>query len=229
MDFKAIIEKMTQEHAAVVQGEIDRLNGEVTKASTLLATVTAEKDTVVQDLAKAKDDLKTANDNLACAKSELDTLKAGGAAFDEEEILKAMPEAAKTVYLKMKAQKEAAEETVRKAKETEEEAQAIAKAANLKALPIEQTKLVGILKNCSKELFDVLTSVNAAMEGVVLGEVGKSRPGAASASSDAAWSKIEAKADDIIKSKGVSKAKAIAQAVEENPDLYKEYLKGGAN
>ena len=34
---------------------------------------------------------------------------------------------------------------------------------------------------------------------------------------------------EIIKTKGISKAKAITQAVDENPDLYKEYLKGGAN
>jgi seryl-tRNA synthetase len=229
MDLKAIIEKLTPEHASVVQAEITRLSGEITKANDTINILTAEKDATVQDLAKAKDDLKAANEGLANAKSELDTLKAGGTNLDEEETIKAMPESARVIFQKMKAQKEAAEESVRKAKEAEEHATAVAKAAELKALPIEQDKLVGLLKNCSNELFEVLTTVNAAMDGTVLGEVGKGKPGAASASGDAAWAKIEAKADEIVKAKGISKAKAISQAVNDNPDLYKEYLKGGAN
>jgi chromosome segregation ATPase len=230
MELKDIIAKMTPEHAAVVQAEIDRLSGEVTKTKESVTTLTTDKDATTQALAKAKDDLKTANDELALAKSELDTLKAGSTAFDEEETLKSMPEAARELFTKMKAQKDAAEETVRKAKEAEANAQAIAKASELKALPIEQEKLVGVLKGCSPELLEVLTTINAAVDGTVLGEVGKNKPGsAAGATGDAAWAKIEAKALEIAKTKGVSKAKAISQAVDENPDLYKEYLKGGAN
>ena len=121
------------------------------------------------------------------------------------------------------------EEAVRKAKEAEAQAEAIAKAAELKALPVEQKKLVGILKGCSKELLEVLTAINSAVDGTVLGEVGKNKPGLAAASADAAWAKIEAKALEIAKAKGISKAKAVSLAVDENPELYKEYLKGGAN
>ena len=223
MDIKEIIEKMSPEHAAVVQAELDKLGTDVTKAKEDCAAAQEEA-------SKAAEDLKTANEDLATAKAELDTLKqAGSTAFDEEETLKAMPEAAKAYFVKMKAQKELAEEALRKSKEAEEDAKAIAKAAELKALPVEQTKLVGVLKNCSPELLEVLTTVAAAIDSTVLGEVGKSKPGDASAKGTDAWSKIEAKADEIAKAKSISKAKAITQAVEENPELYKEYLQGGAN
>ena len=60
---------------------------------------------------------------------ELDKLKdSGTAAFDETETMKSMPESVKTAYLKMKQQKDAAEEAIRKAKLAEDEAKAFAKA-----------------------------------------------------------------------------------------------------
>lgn len=229
MELKDIIAKMNPEHAAVVQAEIDKLSGEITKAKESIDALTTERDSAKEDLKKAMGDLKTANEDLAKAKAELEALKANDAASNEEDIIKAMPEEARALYIKMKAQKEAAEEAIRKAKEAEAQATAIAKAAELKAIPIEQDKLVGILKGASPELLEVLTAINSAIESTVLGEVGKRSPGQASSSSEEAWAKIEAKAAEIAKAKGISKAKAISQAVEENPDLYKEYLQGGAN
>lgn len=229
MELKDIIAKMKPEHAAVVQAEIDNLSSEVAKAKESVAALTIERDSTKEALEKAMGDLKTANEELAKAKEELKALKANDAASNEEDIIKAMPEEARALYIKMKAQKEAAEEAIRKAKEAEAQATAIAKAAELKAIPIEQDKLVGILKGASPELLEVLTAINSAIESTVLGEVGKRSPGQASSSSEEAWAKIEAKAAEIAKAKGISKAKAISQAVEENPDLYKEYLQGGAN
>lgn len=229
MELKDIIAKMNPEHAAVVQAEIDKLSGEVTKAKESIDALTTERDSAKEVLKKAIGDLKVANEDLAKAKSELDTLKADTAASDEEDIIKAMPEEARALFTKMKAQKEAAEEAIRKAKEAEAQATAIAKAAELKAIPIEHDKLVGILKGASPELLEVLTAINSAIDSTVLGEVGKRAPGQASSSSEEAWAKIEAKASEIAKAKGISKAKAISQAVDENPDLYKEYLQGGAN
>jgi len=229
MELKDIIAKMIPEHAAVVQSEIDNLSSEVTKAKESVAALTIERDSAKEALEKVMGDLKTANEELAKAKAELEALKANDAASNEEDIIKAMPEEARALYAKMKAQKEAAEEAIRKAKEAEAQATAIAKAAELKAIPIEQNKLVGILKGASPELLEVLTTINSAIESTVLGEVGKRSPGQASSSSEEAWAKIEAKAAEIAKAKGISKAKAISQTVEENPDLYKEYLQGGAN
>ena len=251
MDIKEILSKMKPEHSAVIQAELDKLSGEVTKTKEDLATVTTECSTAKQDLEKAKEDLKAANEGKEKAESELETLKAKEseececdgeadengmckvcgkpkkkAAFDEEETLKSMPAAARAMFIKMRTQKEAAEEEVRKAKDAEAQAEAVAKAAELKALPIETDKLVGVLKNCSTEMVDVLTTIKAAIEGTVLDEVGKSNPGSKGAD---AWAKIEAKADEIAKRDNVTKQKAVSIAIKENPDLYKEYLQGGAN
>lgn len=225
MDVKEILMKMTPEHASVVQAEIDRLAGDITKANDNITTLTTEKDATAQDLAKAKEELdaiKAEQEEEEKKKKEDEDEK------DEEEIIKSMPETARNMFAKMKEQKEAAEEKVRKAKEQEEENEAVAKAQNLKALPIEQEKLVGVLKNCSPEILEVLTSVNKALVDTTLTEVGKSNAKDNPAGT-AAWDAIENKAAEIAKSKGLSKAKAISQAVEENPDLYKEYLEGGAN
>lgn len=251
MDIKEILSKMKPEHSSVIQAELDKLSGDVMKAKEDLATVTTERDTATQDLEKAKEDLKAANEDKEKAESELETLKASmpdecdcdgeadengtckvcgkpkkKAAFDEEETLKSMPAAARAVFIKMRTQKEAAEEEVRKAKDAEKQAEAVAKAAELKALPIETEKLVGVLKSCSADMVDVLTTINAAIEGTVLDEVGKSNVGNKGAD---AWSKIEAKADEIAKRDSVTKQKAVSIAIKENPELYKEYLQGGAN
>lgn len=251
MDIKEILSKMKPEHSSVIQAELDKLSGDVMKAKEDLATVTTERDTATQDLEKAKEDLKAANEDKEKAESELETLKASmpdecdcdgeadengmckvcgkpkkRVAFDEEETLKSMPAAARAVFIKMRTQKEAAEEEVRKAKDAEAQAEAVAKAAELKALPIETDKLVGVLKNCSADMVDVLTTINAAIEGTVLDEVGKSNAGSKGAD---AWSKIEAKADEIAKRDSVTKQKAVSIAIKENPELYKEYLQGGAN
>lgn len=251
MDIKEILSKMKPEHSSVIQAELDKLSGDVMKAKEDLATVTTERDTATQDLEKAKKDLKAANEDKEKAESELETLKASmpdecdcdgeadengmckvcgkpkkKAAFDEEETLKSMPAAARAVFIKMRTQKEAAEEEVRKAKDAEKQAEAVAKAAELKALPIETEKLVGVLKSCSADMVDVLTTINAAIEGTVLDEVGKSNAGSKGAD---AWSKIEAKADEIAKRDSVTKQKAVSIAIKENPELYKEYLQGGAN
>lgn len=251
MDIKEILSKMKPEHSAVIQAELDKLSGDVTKAKENLATVTTERDTATQNLEKAKEDLKAANEGKEKAESELKTLKAmqpdectcdgeadengmckvcgkpkKKAAFDEEETLKSMPAAARAMFIKMRTQKEAAEGEVRKAKDAEKQAEAVAKAAELKALPIETEKLVGVLKNCSTDMVDVLTTINAAIEGTVLDEVGKGNAGSNGAD---AWAKIEAKADDIAKRDNVTKQKAVSIAIKENPELYKEYLQGGAN
>lgn len=244
MDVKEILSKMKPEHASVIESAIN-------KAKEDLATVTAERDTAQQELAKAKEDLGAANTELANKASEIETLKAkgctkkyneetckecdkresckkaaSGTGFDEEETMKSMPEAARELFAKMKAQKEAAEEELRKSKDAEQQAEAVAKAAQLKALPVESEKLVQVIKGCSSELMDVLSTINAAIEGTVLGEFGKSNTNTSGAD---AWSKIEAKAEEVAKRDGVTKQKAVSIAIKENPDLYKEYLQGGAN
>lgn len=250
MDFEEILSKMKPEHAEVIQKAFDAKDADLSKAREDLSA--AQNSITDKDTA-----LTEANDALAKANAELETLKAKGdscscdgeadengtckscgkpkksAAFDETETLKAMPEAARAMFLKMRAQKEAAEEQVRKSNEEKAEAEAVAKAASLKAIPVEQEKLVGILKSCTPEVAELLVTINKAIESTVLDEVGKNvgngaaLAGSASAS-DEAWSKLEKKAEEIAKRDSVTKEKAMATVITENPELYREYLNGGA-
>lgn len=223
MDVKEILSKMKPEHAAVIEDAIG-------KAKTEATTAMSEKETAQAELTKAKEDLAAAlkeNEILKAKQKECgENSKKDEASFDEEETMKSMPEPVRQMFAKMKAQKEAAEEELRKSKEAEIQSEAVAKAAQLKALPVKTEKLVEVLKGCSPELLDMLTTINAAIEGTVLDEVGKSA--GVSAGADA-WSKIEAKAEEVAKRDNVTKQKAVSIAIKENPDLYKEYLQGGAN
>lgn len=242
MELTEILSKMKPEHAEVIQAELNAKDAAISKAAT--------------DLADSETALNTANEALANANAELETYKAKNAycecdgeagedgvcascgkpkksaAFDETETLKSMPEAARAMFEKMRMQKEAAEEAVRKANEEKAEAAAVAKAASLKALPVEQEKLVGILKSCTADVADLLTTINSAIEASVLSEVGKNAGNGASTgalnTSDDAWSKLEAKAAEIAKRDSVTIEKAMSKALDENPELYREYLNGGA-
>lgn len=249
MDFEAILGLMKPEHASVIKGVIEAKDADIAKAR-------GDLDTVSQNLAGKEVELGEANEALAKANAEIETLKAksdycecGGetdedgkcsachkpkksASFDETETLKSMPEPMRSMFLKMRAQKEAAEEEVRKANEEKAETAAVAKAASLKALPVEQSKLVSILKSCTPEVADLLTTINAAIETTVLEEVGKNKGNGAATgtpvTSDEAWQELEKKANDIAKRDGITVEKAMGKAVSENPELYHKYLNGGA-
>lgn len=248
MDFKEILSKMKPEHAGVVQAAFDAMDADLTKAR-------ADLDVANQSIADKDVELGAANEALAKANTELETLKAKqhcecdgeagedgickscgklkkSASFDETETLKSMPEGVRAMFEKMRAQKEAAEAEVRKAAEREAEAAAVAKAASMKAIPVEQEKLVGILKSCTPEVAELLETISKAIEATVLDEVGKNRGNGATdavpGTSDEAWNKLEKKAEEIAKRDNVTKEKAMATALDENPELYREYLNGGA-
>lgn len=245
MGYEDILELLKPEHAEVIKQAFAEKEADLSKAREDLEAANIANGNKETELAEA-------NAELAKAKGEIEVLKSKhcecdgeekdgicevcgkpkkSASFDETETLKSMPEAARELFLKMRAQKEAAEEQVRKANEEKAEADAIAKAASLKAIPVEQEKLVGILKNCSTEIVELLTTINSAIEATVLDEVGKNRGNGAgthaASSSDEAWNKLEQAANEIAKRDSVTKEKAMSKALDEYPELYREYLNGG--
>lgn len=228
MDINEILSKMKPEHASVIQGALDTAAADLKKSNDERDEAIKERDEALRERDDAKEELAATDEELKQTKEELDAAKANdsAAAFDETETMKSMPPEVRSIFEKMKLQKETAEEELRKSREAEKTAEAISKAKELKAIPYEQEKLVDIIKNADAAVLDLLSVVNAAIEGTVLDEVGKSSTGASGAD---AWAKIEAKADEIAKRDSITKAKATAVAIKENPGLYKEYLQGGAN
>lgn len=247
MDLNGILSQLKPEHAEVVEKALSKAAEDTKAANDALEDVIKAKEAAEQNLSDTQAKLDEANDALAKANTELDTLKAKEtcecdgededgvckvcgkpkkkAAFDETETLKSMPAEVRAIFEKEREKREAAENELRKAREAEAEAEAVAKAAELKSIPVEQEKLVGIIKSASPEVLEILTTANAAIESAVLGEVGKSHTD----SGVDAWAAIDAKADEIVKRDSVTKQKAISIAIKENPQLYTEYLQGGAN
>jgi hypothetical protein len=244
MDLQEILSKMKPEHAEVVKNALDASNTSLNEAKAATEAVTKERGKAIEDLNAANEKIASIEkkleekhpDDCDCEecqarrnKAAKDKASSGNASFDQTETFKSMPKEVQDYLSTIKAQKEAAEAELRKSREEAAEAAAIAKAASLKAIPVEQEKLVNILKTATPEIIDLLEVVNGAIEGTVLGEIGKTASGSSDSNSADAWSKIESKADELSKSNNISKAKAVSEVIRTNPDLYREYLEGGAN
>ena len=250
MDVQEILSKMKPEHSKIIQAALDASAASLKEAKDSVASITKACDeantaleTTKKELEETKkelEDLKASGDGkddehpadcdcpeCQAKRAEKDRKSSGNASFDSTETFKSLPVEAREYLTTLKTQKEAAEAELRKSREEKVEAEAIAKAQSLKAIPVDQDKLVGILKTATPELIELLEVINGAIEGTVLGEVGKSSSGGASNAD--AWSKIEAKAEELAKSSNISKAKAVSEVIRDNPDLYREYLEGGAN
>lgn len=218
MTLEEILAKMKPEHAKVIQDELAKAKQAADNAEKKLQTVTEE-------LEKVKADYKAATEELESVKKS----KKGEQQPDFEEVIKGLDPTVQELFKSLKAQKEAAEELARQAAEEKRNQEALAKAKELKALPVEESKLVEVMKGITPEVYEILKAANKALEDAGLfDEIGKSRTHNPS-TSDEAWQRIEKKAEEIAAQENVSKAKAISLVIKRHPDLYREYLKGGAN
>lgn len=213
MDFNEIISKLKPEHAEIIQAELAKAKTEVPEE-------------IAKELSDTKVELESTKVELEKFKTEVNKSKEPAKEDDFEEVLKSLDPAVQKVFKSMQAQKEAAEQVAKQLNAQKEEEEAIEKAKTLKALPVEEEKLVQVVKGVSDEVYEILKSAAKVLEeSEIFEEVGKGKSGAGSTD---AWSKIEKKADEIAKRDGVTKEKAIGVVINENPELYKEYLSGGA-
>ena len=239
MNYESILKSLKPEHAAVVEAEVAKAKEALDTANQTIVEKEASIEALntkvaeLEEAAKKKpckkeDDMDDNDDKCdgSCNKSDKTS---GSASFDETEVVKSMPEEARQLFAKMRMQKEAAEEELRKAKEAEADADAKNKAAMLKSLPIEQSELVDFIK-ANPTSFDMLNTIAAAIDGAVFNEVGKSKEGSTfSTTSNDAWGQIEKEAKAIAASDGITEQAAVARVIKEKPELYKQYLEGGAN
>jgi hypothetical protein len=224
MEFTEILAKMKPEHAAVISAEIEKAKTDAK------AEGKAEADEKVKDMESKMEDMQEEVKKAKEALDEVNIAKSKGSEPDFEEVMKGLDPAVQEVFKSMRAQKEAAEEVARQAADKAVTEEAIAKAKELKALPVEEAKLVEIIKGISPEVHEILKSANKLIEdNGLFEEVGKGKGGTAtSGTAEEAWANIEKAAGVIEAEEKVSKAKSIAEAIKRNPDLYREYLKGGA-
>lgn len=239
MEFEEILEKMKPEHAEVIKSkfaevlkekedakaEAEEAKAEAEKAKKSECAKAAEGDASEEE--EPKDEKP--KDEKPVDKAD-DKKTEGTTSFDEDEtLLKSLPPELQGFVAKMRQQKEAAEEVAKAAIARERHTEAVAKANELKALPIATEELVTFIEKSNEETVDMLSAIAKAIDSTVLAETGSNDAGTFSKSSSDAWAKLEEKANAIAKERGVTKAKGMEFALAEYPELYREYLEGGAN
>lgn len=225
MEMEEILEKMKPEHAEVIKAHI----AEIEKAK---AEAESARDEAQAELEKANDVCPKCGKSPCVCEDDDDVDKAteGKTSFDDTETLTKglAPELAEYIQT-LEKQKAAAEEVAKSAIAREKHLAAVAKAAELKSLPIEESQLVSFIEKSSVDTVDMLSAIAKGIESTVLAEVGSDDTGSFAKSANAAWDVLESKAEAIAKERSVSKAKGMSIAIEEHPELYREYLEGGAN
>jgi hypothetical protein len=222
MDFEQILAVMEPDHAAIIRETVAKAKTEV-------------PEDVQADLEATKKSLEETTAKAASTFDELESMKKSKEKSEEpdfETVLKSMDPAMQKFVKNMKLKADAAEEAARQAAEKQIQDEAVAKARELKALPVEEDALVEVLKSASPEILEIFKAANAVIENSPsFEEVGKRNDGSNvnSGTAEAAWDKLVKKAKEIETRDGVSEAKAISKAMNENRELYREYLAGGAN
>lgn len=230
MTLEEILNSLKPEHKAVVEEALTKAREEAVetaKASfTEQGTQSAETDAKIGDLEKA-----------ICDKDEvIKELQEKVAKYEDteeksfDEVLKSVDPAVQSVIKQMKKQSEEAIALVNKYKEEEVTNIAKSTAESLKGLPVDQDKLVDVIKKgVSPEVLDILKAASKAVEDSDIFKSKGSNPTQSVGAGSDAWDQIEAKAAVIAKSENISKSKAVARVIKEEPVLYKAYLDGGAN
>ena len=149
----------------------------------------------------------------------------------EEEILKSADPAIVEIVKAAEERAEAAEQIAKAERDFRLEREFIAKAAEFDRLPVDAAEFGPVLKAAAEvlteEQFDAITSVLAAAnesvaQGNLFTEVGK----ATSFANDSSMSRIEKAAARLREGSDMTRAESIAKAVEADPSLYTEYLRG---
>lgn len=231
VDFEELMHKMKPEYATVINEHVSALSKAKDESDAALSTANATIASLQADLEKAKQDKEAAE----AAADEAKKAAEGTTPFDEDEQLAksiaGLDPQVREYFERVTKQKDAAEEIAKAALAKEKHAEAEAKAEELKALPVEKAKLVDFIEKSNDTAgIEMLSAIAKGIEATVLTEVGKSNAtNTFTASAEDAWGKIEASAKDIAKSRNISKEAAVAAVISEQPELYREYLKGGAN
>lgn len=207
--------------------------------ATILAKLSPEHREVVSKELKAKDDeLAVLAKEKQAAFDELENMKkaaeVGTAEQTEEEVIKSIKDPALRSLMETQiAKAKVAEAAVMKMRDEKDEQEAISKARSIDALGVEQTQLVDVLKRLKKAdpaLCDDVYGILQANQELVkkenpFGEHGTNGRGAEGGGSEgAAWALIEAKVAEITKSKTISKEAALAEVLNQNPEMYTAYL-----
>ncbi len=241
MKLEEIIAGLKPDHAAVVTKALEDKDKLVAKATEDLTTAqskiemlekaaTPASGHIDQPFVTRDDDDGEAPDGDNDCDDRKKEAGNNSQSFDEDQTLKAMPAEVRELYKSMQNRLVAAEAAVKKAADEKIHADAIAKAATLKAIPVATDKLVEVIKSATPGVLEILETVSTALEATALSEVGKSGlESTFTKSANAAWEKIEKAAGELAEKNGYTLQKGISEVIAQQPKLYQDYLDGGAN
>ena len=248
MTFEEMMESLSEEQQAIIKAKFDAQNEELEKAKEECSEkeqeleeakkAFSEKEEELEKVKQEKKDLETKaseteeeeeeEDDLAVEADSEDGVTKAKKELTEEEILKNVDSAVREMIQKAKSEAEIHKQAVLKMKEEKEIAEVTEIAKSLSGVGTEETKMVSMLrkaKSLDVELYaEVLKALQVANNIIADSELLKEKGQSFAGNDVDAWSKVDAKADEIAKTRGVSKAKATNIVIDEFPELYQAYL-----
>lgn len=249
MTFEEMMESLSEEQQAIIKAKFDAQNEELEKAKEECSEkeqeleeakkAFSEKEEELEKVKQEKKDLETKaseteeeeeddEDTLAIEVNSEDGVTKAKKELTEEEILKNVDSAVREMIQKAKSEAEVHKQAVLKMKEEKEIAEVTEIAKSLSGVGTEETQMVSMLrkaKSLDVELYaEVLKALQVANNIIADSELLKEKGQSFAGNDVDAWSKVDAKADEIAKTRGVSKAKATNIVIDEFPELYQAYL-----
>lgn len=247
MTFEEMMESLSEEQQAIIKAKFDAQNEELEKAKEECSEkeqeleeakkAFSEKEEELEKVKQEKKDLETKaseteeeeeEDDLAIESNSEDGVTKAKKELTEEEILKNVDPAVREMIQKAKSEAEVHKQAVLKMKEEKEIAEVTEIAKSLSGVGTEETQMVSMLrkaKSLDVELYaEVLKALQVANNIIADSELLKEKGQSFAGNDVDAWSKVDAKADEIAKTRGVSKAKATNIVIDEFPELYQAYL-----
>ena len=244
MTFEEMMESLSEEQQAIIKAKFDAQNEELEKAKEECSEkeqeleeakkAFSEKEKELEKVKQEKKDLETKaseteeEEDLAVEADSEDGVTKAKEELTEEEILKNVDPAVREMIQKAKSEAEVHKQAVLKMKEEKEIAEVTEIAKSLSGVGTEETQMVSMLrkaKSLDVELYaEVLKALQVANNIIADSELLKEKGQSFAGNDVDAWSKVDAKADEIAKTRGVSKAKATNIVIDEFPELYQAYL-----
>lgn len=234
MTFEEMMESLSEEQQAIIKAKFDAQNEELEEAKKAFS----EKEEELEKVKQEKKDLETKaseteeeeeeEDDLAIEANSEDGVTKAKEELTEEEILKNVDPAVREMIQKAKSEAEIHKQALIKMKEEKEVAQLTEIAKSINNVGTEEAQLVSMLKKAKSvdvEFYnEVLKTLQVANNIIADSELLKEKGQSFAGNDVDAWSKVDAKADEIAKTRGVSKAKATNIVIDEFPELYQAYL-----
>lgn len=219
--------------AALAAASITEIFMDLAQLSAALEKAEADNAVLKARAEKAEGELVTASTTIEKMKGDLEQVQKGRgmtAEQEDEEFLKGLPAGARDRILADRAATKLALESVEKMRSEKEEGEAIAKARTIGVAEPEKAGplLVRVAKGKTTAEDVELIETILKSAGAVAKEAGLYRAQGAGAghAGDAGdpEAALNAAAQEIAKSKGLSAAKAYEQAMKDNPELYSAYI-----